>query len=472
MARMGNNCQIPTPEQYVIQMLNLIKYKDNIFEKRVLENSCGEGNILVEIVKRYIKDARKQGKKNEQIIAGLENNIVAYETDQQKIEICIERLNKIANELGISEINWNIRNKDFLKQENDSYDFIIGNPPYITYHDLETGDREYLKEHFYSCSQGRFDYSYAFVEASVKNLSKEGKLVYLLPYSIMKNKFADRLREYISQYITKIYDYTGIKVFPEAITSSVVFLIENKKNRENVQYYLVNENEKRYISRKQLSRVWKFKEVIEDGKKRFGDYFEISNSVATLYNEAFLIKQYEEDADYYYTDRGKIEKQLVYPAVSMKNKGKLNRKQTLILFPYKVQNGDVLHYSKEEFEKLFPMAARYLRTFSDKLSNRKSDEKALWFEYGRNQAIKRVFGDKLIMPMIITKQVSVDYAAADAIPYAGYFIKCTDPEKMTLEQAKAILESNQFYDYVKTNGTPTTPTSYRISVNYIKEYRF
>ena len=118
------------------------------------------------------------------------------------------------------------------------------------------------------------------------------------------------------------------------------------------------------------------------------------------------------------------------------------------------------------------MAARYLRTFSDKLSNRKSDEKALWFEYGRNQAIKRVFGDKLIMPMIITKQVSVDYAAADAIPYAGYFIKCTDPEKMTLEQAKAILESNQFFDYVKTNGTPTTPTSYRISVNYIKEYRF
>ena len=50
-----------------------------------------------------------------------ENNIVAYETDQQKIEICIERLNKIANELGISEINWNIRNKDFLKQ--DSVEF-------------------------------------------------------------------------------------------------------------------------------------------------------------------------------------------------------------------------------------------------------------------------------------------------------------------------------------------------------------
>ena len=51
---MASNCQVPTPKKYVIQMLNFIKYKENVFEKHVLENSCGEGNILLEIVKRYI----------------------------------------------------------------------------------------------------------------------------------------------------------------------------------------------------------------------------------------------------------------------------------------------------------------------------------------------------------------------------------------------------------------------------------
>lgn len=34
-----------------------------------------------------------------------------------------------------------------------------------------------------------------------------------------------------------------------------------------------------------------------------------------------------------------------------------------------------------------------------------------------------------------------------------------------------ILESKDFYDYVKICGTPTTATSYRISVNDIKKYK-
>ncbi|MDE5699409.1 MAG: SAM-dependent methyltransferase, partial [Lachnospiraceae bacterium] len=89
---MANNCQIPTPTKYVRQMLNFIKYKNNLYEKRILENSCGEGNILLEVVQRYIKDARKQGKNDSQIVEGIENNIVAYEIDADKIGICVKRL--------------------------------------------------------------------------------------------------------------------------------------------------------------------------------------------------------------------------------------------------------------------------------------------------------------------------------------------------------------------------------------------
>ncbi|MDE7415816.1 MAG: N-6 DNA methylase [Lachnospiraceae bacterium] len=221
---MANNCQVSTPTKYVRQMLDFIKYKENIFEKRILENSCGEGNILLEVVKRYIKDAYKQGINNRQIIEGLQHNIVAYEIDAKKIEICVKRLNELVEALGLQNVAWNIKNQDFLKDSKETYDYIIGNPPYITYHDLNKTEREYLKENFVSCKEGRFDYSYAFIEASVKALNKNGKLIYLLPYSIIKNKFAVNLRDYISPYIVGIYDYAGIKVFPDAITSSVILL--------------------------------------------------------------------------------------------------------------------------------------------------------------------------------------------------------------------------------------------------------
>lgn len=472
---MANNCQVSTPTKYVRQMLDFIKYKENIFEKRILENSCGEGNILLEVVKRYIKDAYKQGINNSQIIEGLQHNIVAYEIDAKKIEICVKRLNELVEALGLQNVAWNIKNQDFLKDSKETYDYIIGNPPYITYHDLNKTEREYLKENFVSCKEGRFDYSYAFIEASVKALNKNGKLIYLLPYSIIKNKFTVNLRDYISPYIVGIYDYAGIKVFPDAITSSVILLMENKKYKQIVQYCLMNSKQKRKILRTKLKGKWNFAEQEGNGKQRFGDCFEVCNSVATLCNEAYLIEDYQEKDKYYYVNEQAIEKQIVYPAISMKsyNKNRNSKNNnTLILFPYKVNKDQVKHFCQNEFENMYPMATKYLKTYKKKLKNRKSDKNALWFEYGRSQAINRVFGDKLIIPIVITNNVSACIASANSVPYAGYFVKCINNSAMTLNQAKEILESKEFYEYVKACGTPTTPTSYRISVEDIKEYRF
>ena len=67
MSKKNRNDQIFTPEQYVEDMLDRIGYVKNLTGKTVLENSCGQGNILVLIVRRYIKDAKMQGLSNEHI---------------------------------------------------------------------------------------------------------------------------------------------------------------------------------------------------------------------------------------------------------------------------------------------------------------------------------------------------------------------------------------------------------------------
>ena len=469
------NDQIPTPKRYVIKMLDYIKYKNNVMGKRVLENSCGCGNILLEIVKRYIDDSRKRGICDEKIIKGIEQDIIAFEIDQEKIELCIQRLDKLAEENGLSKINWNISNADFLKQPEGKYDYIIGNPPYITYHDLDQEDREFLRKNFTSCEVGRFDYCYAFIEAGIRALNKDGSLIYLIPYSIVKNKFADKLREYIVPYIVSIYDYAGVKIFPDALTSSLIILMENKKNKQYI-YYKKIKKRKRKILRNELQGKWSFTYSDTNNKQRFGDFFEVCNSIATLCNRAYILEEYSLRGNYYYVNGRKIEKQIVYPAISMKsyNKKKKNNdiNDILILFPYKVIDKHLEHYSQKEFEEKYPMATKYLKLYKDELKKRKKDKNSLWFEYGRNQALKNIFGEKLVLPMVFTNQVSVVKAGSNVIPYAGYFIKCKNESKMTLDKAKDILESKEFYEYVKVYGTPTTPSSYRISVNDIKEYMF
>ena len=166
---MSNNCQVQTPDEYAIKLLDYVGYTCNLYGKRVLENSCGTGNILTRIVERYIKDLRKNGYEDKKIVKGIENDIIGYETDKESLNICIDKLESIRKKFDLPIINWKIHNKDFLKSDAQQYDFIIGNPPYITYHDLKINDRKWLQKNFESCKNGRCDYYYAFVEKALES---------------------------------------------------------------------------------------------------------------------------------------------------------------------------------------------------------------------------------------------------------------------------------------------------------------
>lgn len=469
---MASNCQIPTPQKYVQQMLDYVDYSKKLYGKKVLENSCGEGNILLEVVKRYIESAKSEKHSAEEIKNGLNKDIEAYEIDKECIEKCKNRLNKLAASYGIEGIEWNIKNNDFLKEDvQNRYDFIIGNPPYITYHDMDDSQREFLKKSFSTCNNGRFDYCYAFIEASLKTLKNRGKMVYLVPCSIMTNKFAGDLRVKLSKYITEIYDYRTIKIFSQALTSSVIIVCENLTNKSDLKYHLVKENTIFEIERKKLTDAkWSVTRDDNNIGVKFSDFFEVKNSVATLLNEAFIFKEYERRDGYYIIDEYKIEEELVKDAASIKSLSR-GENSYKIIFPYKIEDGKRKDYSESEFEDRFPGAVRYLKQFKDKLKKRKKDKNTLWFQYGRSQAITSVTGNKLIIPMVITKEVHVYEVGENAVPYAGYFIKCRENSRLGLQDAKKILESKDFYDYVKICGTPTTATSYRISVNDIKKYK-
>ena len=58
-----SKCQIFTPSHIVKYMLDKIDYTSNVFDKKIIDNACGTGNILVEVVERFIVDAKKAKRK-------------------------------------------------------------------------------------------------------------------------------------------------------------------------------------------------------------------------------------------------------------------------------------------------------------------------------------------------------------------------------------------------------------------------
>lgn len=475
-------CQIFTPKENVVQLLDWVGYKKNLYGKKIIENSCGDGQILIEIVHRYIKDCIKNNLNLNQIKIGLENDIYGAEIDFVHYQKCIDNLNDIAQIYNITNVTWNVIQKDILQETlNIKFDYVVGNPPYIKYKLLDEDTRKFVRENFEVCSIGKFDYCYAFIEHGIKNLREDGKMAYLIPNSIFKNVFAEQLRDYIKVNLTDIYDYTTKKLFTkknlenidkDILTSSAVIIIDKSKKTRSINYHDIVNNQETKIMKKDLSDKWIFnKNNNEEEQNRvvkFGDYFKASNTIATLYNKAFVINNYIQNGDYIITeDNYWIEKAILRKAVSPRS---LNSKiEERIIFPYYFENEELKKYTEEEIKKKFPYAYKYLEGHKEKLLERKSDISAKWYEYGRSQAISQSNKEKLLLSTVITKEVKVYDLSSDTIPYSGIYITS---DKENLNRAKEILKSDEFLQYVKDIGINASGESIRITSKDINNYSF
>ncbi len=462
-----SKCQIFTPTDTVKYMLDRIDYIDNIFGKHIIDNSCGTGNILVEVVERFIADAKKTRKRKAKIKKGLETCVFGCDIDSEVLRICIDNLNKVALKAGLSDVQWNIHNTDGLYFDSSvKFDYVIGNPPYVAYADLEDADRKNTRDNFSSCAIGKFDYSYAFIEKGLSMLAHNGKMVMITPSNMFKTVFGAKLRELIKEELTEIIDCSEINVFENVLTAPAITVYQKGSNSKIVIYREKKKNNietEKFIDKDYLVDKWDFTGFESHGDRVFGDYFKVSNSIATLANKVFIHNVNED---------GKleidVENALLKPAKSPKTEQYQIVQQ--IIFPYQYIDSKLTRYEEDTLKSEFPLTYKYLESQKKILENRDSDNKAKWYEYGRSQALAHLNCKKLLMSTIITKKVRLYKLDADTIPYSGLYI--VPRKEMTLDTAFTILQSKDFYNYLLSKGVKERGDSIRISSKDVEKYKF
>lgn len=467
--------QIFTPDTYVEKMLDIAGYRgEDILYKSILENSCGNGNILKKVVERFVGEAIKIGIKRDIISKLLATNIVGFEIDHEVRKECLKNLNYVTDTNLIPRVDWQIYEADYLSYDvQRKFDFIIGNPPYITYQELTNTQRDTLKKNFISCRKGKFDYCYPFIEKSLRDLNEEtGKLVYLIPSSIFKNVFGQSLRELLIKDLTEVYDYGNIKVFENALVSASIVYVNRLSKTNALNYYKISSDERKKINKEELGDKWSFfsnEQSINENTEKLGEYFKVSNSVATLLNEVFVLTNFEDiDDKYIRTSEGSlIEKKILKKAASPRSKA--YDKKEMIIFPYYYKDKQLLSYTEQEFMEKFPKTYEYLLVNKDKLLMRKSDKKAQWFEYGRSQALQYMHQPKLLLSSVITRKVNIYELDKETIPYSGFYI--IPKGNLSLEFAKEVIESPEFLKYLSNKGINASGHSLRFSVTDFLNYK-
>lgn len=227
--------KVYTPEYLVNIILNSGFYiKGNINKKHVIDNSCGDGQFLVNIVERYCDDFLSSSKDLNELKKQLEMYIHGIEIDLVELEKCKKRCDEITKKYGIQKVNWDFLNKNTLEVEqyDSKMDFVVGDPPYVRVHNLNTNFQK-VKKHLFN-QTGMTDLFITFYEIGIKMLNKNGILCYITPSSFFTSVAGKNLRTFLikNNLINSVCDLKHFHPFNASTYTTIVCLKKNKDNKE------------------------------------------------------------------------------------------------------------------------------------------------------------------------------------------------------------------------------------------------
>lgn len=482
--------QVFTPTWIVNEILDLVGYNnDNILDKYILEPSCGDGIFLTEIVCRYIDICLKKGIDTNQIIERLEKYIYAVELDKDEFEKSIQNLDSLVKtKLSIDvKIDWKIYNQntlDFFKNYLSFFDFVVGNPPYIRIHNLDTRTRNILKQDF-MFSKGTIDIYLSFFEMGFRMLNKAGFLGYITPNSYLHNSSYKLFREYLKneKIMKTLIDFKANKVFKGFSTYTAITIINKNYCDNHFEYKELINKKIKSVNRVNFDSLnkndWSFSNTTDEdfltnlNKDRncsIKDFFDVQYGFATLRDKIFISKTENYNDELVYFNGSLIEKSILKTVIKgSRFKGKINTNE-VILFPYELENNRYRAITEEKLKVKYPNAFNYLLENKEELEKRDLDKGALWYEFGRSQGVQSIHKEKIVLSTLVNGQIDFYKVPKDVMMYSGLFIiKNKEFSDWTL--IENTLKSDEFYKYIRLTGKDFSGGYKSITSKQIKEFK-
>ncbi len=458
------NGRFYTPTFIVDNILDVSGYYGKtILEKHVIDNSCGDGTFLSQIVARYCREFLEISSDIKELKEHLETFIHGIEIESKVHQKCVINLSSIAEGFGVREVKWDILCADALSVDkyNQKMDFVLGNPPYVRVHNFG-GDFNEIKKFSFS-KGGMSDLFIAFYELGIKMLSPNGILGYITPGSYFNSIAGRYMRKYLveNNLLKLIVDLQHFKAF-SSTTYTAITVLQNNLKDNRVDYY-------RYDSEKltpyyvqtltpneyYISGNYFFteKEDLEKLKRIYSNRGKsdiyVKNGYATLCDSVF-IHNFE------------FQSPFIIPVVKA-SRGTVRK----IFYPYDKNCSLVDENEIKKDSALY----KYLTQNKDKLLERSNerDREKYWYAFGRSQAINDTFSDKMAINSLLRDENDFKFTDAPSGTgvYGGlYIISETTP----LEEVKKALKTKEFASYVATLGKYKSGGYYTFSSKDVKRY--
>lgn len=400
-----------TPEHIVKFM---ISYIDNTEKRSILEPSCGMGNFLEQINSKH--------------------NITCIDINENYIKHCSSKF-KYAKCIEQNFIYYTT---------NETFDYIIGNPPYIKIQNIPVKDLMLMKKEYPDFMNGNTNIYIYFIIKCFDLLNKNGKLIFIVPNTWLYSKSFAKLKEFIfqNQLMELLIDFQYHQVFDNVSTYTSIIILSKSSNKF---YYYSNDIIPQHFVKKYYTKSSQCSgTLLNIMRPKIG--------LMTLKDDVFIIKDYKIlHNTVLFT---KHNKDYTIERNACKTILKVSKKQKyLIIYPYD-SDAKLL----DNFDKLYPQAYEYLLEYKKDLDDRDNGRKTYkyWYAYGRSQSLKIVNGKRLFISTIVKNIRDFLFECDVELYYSGL---CIEPKNSSsvemikdklIENEKQILEqsnnkSNNWY---------------------------
>ena len=463
------NGRVYTPPEIVARVLDAAGYCGaNICGARILDPACGDGEFLVEVVRRVIAATPRR----DLPVALLA--VHGWDNDAEAVTICRDRLDEIVAPLGI-RIDWNVRvansldayadNSLFAKRE-EPFDFVVGNPPYVRIQHLSEQDRALVQSRFRFCANGSTDLYIAFFELALSLLTQGGVLAFITPNTFFHTATGRTLRRHLaSQHLLRhVVNFGHRQVFPNATTYAAITIASNQPaaSFEYVDATSTIERSQRIAAENLATQnIWRFgceDQVAQSSRFRpLKEIAQIRVGLATLADSVYVVQSQSSKDDIvqvrtkHFGDLS-IERELLRPIIkgSKVKAGRPCYEGALIVFPYCLEQDRPMLIAEDELAARFPLGHAYLSQARPLLERRDNGRPnaAGWYAFGRTQALASGFGEKIICPPMANTPNFAVCKMAETTVYSGYFLKYEGD----LDALAAQLNSPRMHEFVQSGG--------------------
>ena len=457
--------KIELAKQLLADLIDTNKFTDNLFgdgaqtkkQKKEKEKSIVK-KLQSELLSKAIANARIDI-----------NNLIG------KPEIELAEVEQLENRHFKESFIWKL---DFAEifTENDGFDIVIGNPPYIEHKKLKPYSK--LFQERYKCYAGTADIYVYFIEKAISLLKPAGTLSFITSNKFIKTSYGENIRKLLSEKdIDKLIDFTEVHVF-NALVASCILIVNNSPNSPNVTVAFVDDKIKtipldvfvsKYHQKIDIkyfgSQIWlledadklRIKELIEANSTVLEETegVNIFRGVTTGYNPAFII---DDQTRRKLLSADKKNKQIIKPLLQGRNIKKWTYVDSMQYLIFTRQGIEIDNY---------PSLKKYLKLFHKELKPRVDSEKIgrkpgryKWYEIQDNTAYYKEFEkEKIIWGLTADKWAFTYDDKKHYLPSNGYILTSTD---ISIKYLLAVLNSKLMEFYFGFEGIMTAGGAYTL----------